>query len=263
MSINPLEFLPLWAYFSLTVVFIGGSVFAGWIVGTRSYERSGELEGASIGITVGALLSLLGFLLAFTFSMVNARFEDRRQAVLVEANAIGTAYLRADLLPESNGAEARDLLREYIDIRIVSSDFGFTDEEVDHLISESERLQSALWAVATQAAQSAPTPISGFFVQSINEIIDVHAVRVIFGTRSTIPHEIWICLYVLAAVGMAASGFQVANSGGRNAYPTLALVLTFSAILTVITDLDSPGHGMMRTDQAPLIGQAASMGPGT
>ncbi|MEP1352522.1 MAG: hypothetical protein ABJX32_18520 [Tateyamaria sp.] len=263
MSVNPLEFLPLWAYFSITVAFIGIAVYAGWTVGARSFERSREVEGPSIGITVGALLSLTGFLLAFTFSMVNARFEDRRQTVLIEANAIGTAYLRTDLLPEPKGAEARELLRQYIELRIVTHAFSSTDPEVDQVISESEDLQAALWAVATEVAQSAPTPISGYFVQSINEVIDVHSVRVIFGTRSTIPTEIWVCLYVLAAVGMAASGFLAANSGGRNIYPTFALVLTFSAILTIITDLDNPGQGAMRTDQAALIDQAALMPPGT
>jgi len=263
MSINPLEFLPLWAYFSITAVFIGIAVFAGWTVGARSYARSGEVEGSSVGITVGALLSLTGFLLAFTFSMVNARFEDRRQTVLVEANAIGTAYLRTDLLPEPKAAEARDLLRQYIDLRIVTHAFSSTDPKVDQVISESEGLQAALWAVATEVAQSAPTPISAYFVQSINEVIDVHSVRVIYGTRSTIPNEIWVCLYVLAAVGMAASGFQAANSGGRNIYPTLALVLTFSAILTIITDLDNPGQGTMRTDQAALVDQASLMTPDT
>ena len=263
MSINPLEFLPLWAYFSITTIFIGVSVFAGWTVGARSYERSGEVEGPSIGITVGALLSLTGFLLAFTFSMVNARFEDRRQTVLTEANAIGTAYLRTDLLPEPYGAEARELLREYIEYRIVTHAFSSTDPEVEEVIAKSEGLQSDLWAIATEVAQSAPTPISAYFVQSINDVIDIHSVRVIFGTRSTIPHEIWVCLYVLAAVGMAASGFQATNSGARSFYPTFALVLTFSAILTIITDLDNPGQGAMRTDQAALIDQAALMTPGT
>jgi hypothetical protein len=269
MSSKPMEFLPVWAYISITLLFIGIPVWVAWKIGVRWRDHGGEDESGSVGITIGALLSLLGFLLAFTFGMANNRFEERRQAVMEEANAIGTAYLRADLLSPEKQLQAKALLTEYVGIRVRAIEPHETervsrkvsDQIINGIIADSERIHSVLWNISVDASDETPTAITGYFVASINDVIDIHAVRVVLGTKATIPVEIWMCLYVLAAFGLAGSAFHASFSGAKSIYPTVALVVAFSSILTIITDLDNPLHGMLQTDQSPLLGLLNAMSP--
>src|SRR5262245_15814690 len=115
---EPLDWLPLWAWLGITVGLILLTVEAGFRAGRwrrQHAEREGETPVSAI---VAALLGLLAFLLAFTFGMAASRFDTRRELVLDEANAIGTTYLRAALLPEPHRKETRTLLRDYVDVRL-------------------------------------------------------------------------------------------------------------------------------------------------
>jgi hypothetical protein len=113
-----LDYLPLWGLFAATVVLILLSVEGGFRLGKYRRQRSDQEKEQPVGVMVGATLGLLGFMLAFTFGVAAARFEARRQVLLDEANAIGTAFLRAELLPEPQRAETRNFLREYVDVRL-------------------------------------------------------------------------------------------------------------------------------------------------
>src|SRR5690606_28962629 len=134
-----------------------------------------------VGAMVGSILGLLALLLAFTFSLAASRFEARRQAVLEEANAIGTTYLRTRLLPEPERQELARLLREYVDVRLSAVQAGQTAEAIKH----SEELHEQLWQQAAAAAQkSSGSIMTGLFVQSLNEVIDLHAKRVLISMQS-------------------------------------------------------------------------------
>ena len=114
---GPLDALPLWAFFGAVLLLVLLSVEAGYRLGRRWREQSaGEVEGP-VGAMVGATLGLLAFMLAFTFGAAAERYDSRRQILLDEANAIGTAYLRAGMLPDRR-QEVRALLREYVDTRL-------------------------------------------------------------------------------------------------------------------------------------------------
>lgn len=139
---------------------------------------------------VGSILGLLAFLLAFTFGLAAARFEARRQTVLEEANAIGTTYLRARLLPDPERTESAKLLREYVDVRLPDSRQKNTSQAITQAITRSEELQEQLWSQAIAAAEKKPTVVTGLFVQSLNEVIDLHAKRTLVGGRSRIPISI-------------------------------------------------------------------------
>ena len=112
--------LPLWVLFIGTVAIILLSVEGGWRLGNTRRQRAEHEKDAPIDAIVGAMLGLLAFLLAFTFGMSASRFDARRQLVLQEANAIGTAYLRADMLPEPQRSEIRNQLREYATLRVAA-----------------------------------------------------------------------------------------------------------------------------------------------
>ena len=259
MSSNLLDFVPIWAHLLIVSALVGFPLLVGRYFGRKHYERSKVSEGGSGGILVGSILSLLAFLLAFTFSMAASRFEERRQAVLEEANSIGTAYLRADLLAEPLRSNAKHLLKQYADIRASIASPGWTYEGLRELIGRSEKIQSELWNVVVSASEAAPSAITGLFVQAINEMIDLHAKRIMLGTRSTIPSAIWACLYFVAAIGLASAGFQSAGRKAQNQLLLFSLVLTFVLVLTLVTDLDHPGRGILKTDQSPMLDLASSL----
>jgi hypothetical protein len=131
---------------------------------------------------------LLAFILAFTFGLAAARFDTRRQVLLDEANAIGTTYLRAGMLPERR-EEIQTLLRNYVNTRLEAVRSGNIAEG----IRQSENIQNEVWTRATAVGEKNPSSIVvGLFVQSLDEMIDLHAKRVHAGLRSRIPDAIWL-----------------------------------------------------------------------
>jgi hypothetical protein len=208
---------------------------------------------------VGSILGLLAFLLAFTFGLAATRFDARRQTVLEEANAIGTTYLRARLLPEPQRTEVAKLLREYVDVRLPDLRQSNTSQVIAQAITRSEELQEQLWSHAIAVAEKNPTVMTGLFVQSLNEMIDLHAKRVLVGARSRIPISIWAGLFGLALLGMAAMGYQMGLSATRRSPAMLGMVLGFAGVLFLIADLDRAHEGFLTVSQQALIDLQRSM----
>jgi hypothetical protein len=174
---------------------------------------------------------------------------------LSEANAIGTTYLRAAMLPEPMRTEAQNLLREYVDVRIEAVQPG----KLDQAITKSEELHTRLWSVAVAATEKDRSPITALYVQSLNEMIDVHAKRVMAGVRSRVPGMIWIVLYLLAILSMVMIGYHEGLTKSRRSIAVIALVLGFSSVLYLIADLDRPVHGTLRVSQQSMIDLRKSM----
>jgi hypothetical protein len=247
--------LPLWAILPLTGALLLLSVELGYRFARHQKRHSHEETEATLGSMVGATLGLLAFMLAFTFGLAGTRFEARRQVVLAEANAIGTTYLRGAMLPEPMRSEARNLLREYVDARLEAVQTG----KVEQGITKSEEIQNRLWSLAVAAAEKDRTAITSLFIQSLNEMIDLHATRLMAGLRSRVPTVIWIVLYLLAVLATALLGYHSGLTGGRRSIAVVALILAFSAVLVLIVDLDRPGEGMLRVSQQSMIDLRQSM----
>lgn len=248
------DMLPLWAIFTVTVAFTAAAVEIGYRLGRfRRGRKDGEREQEKeqpVGAIAASTLGLLGFMLAFTFGLAASRFDDRRLVVLEESNAIGTAYLRAGLLKEPEQGEIRKLFRDYVDARLAAVQVETHREGM----AASEKLHQALWAQATAAAGADPHSImTGLFVQSLNEVIDLHSKRVLFGLRSRIPASVWIALYSIAALAMGSLGYQEGLAGSRRSIAVVALLLTFSCVMLLIADLDRPQEGLLRVSQQSMI----------
>jgi hypothetical protein len=168
----PMDVIPLWGVFAVTLAAILLAAEVGYRLGRARHQRAEHEHEPAVGGIVAAELGLLAFLLAFTFSLAAARFEARRQTLLDETNAIGTTYLRARMLPEPPRAEVQKLLREYVDVRIAAVREG----KIKSGIRRSSEIQDQLWAAAVVAAEKDPRAIpAGLFIQSLNEMIDLHA----------------------------------------------------------------------------------------
>ncbi len=151
---NLLDLIPLWLFCLALILVLLASVECGFRLGSRVQRANGQQQAPQIGTLVGALLALLGFLLAFTFGMAGSRFDARKQLLLDEANSIGTTHLRAGLLPEPHRAEVRRLLREYLDVRLAVR----TVNDVPAAVAESDDLHRRLWAEAEACAGRTQTP---------------------------------------------------------------------------------------------------------
>jgi len=250
-----LDRFPVWTIFPLTVAFAMLAIEVGYRAAKYYRQRSGGEQSATVGGMVGATLGLLAFMLAFTFGLAGSRFEDRRQVLLSEANAIGTTYLRAAMLPEPMRTESRTMLREYVDVRLESIQPG----KLKQSISKSEELHERLWSQAVAATEKDRSPITGLFIQSLNDLIDLHAKRVMAGLRSRIPASIWLVLYFLAVLSMGAMGYQEGLTRMRRSVAAVAMVLGFSAVLFLIADLDRPGQGSLQISQQSMIDLKKSM----
>jgi hypothetical protein len=247
---EPLDSLPLWGLFGATVAVILLSVEGGYRLGWFRRLRSEQEKEGPVGAMVAATLALLGFLLAFTFGLAASRFEARRQVLLDEVNAIGTVYLRAGLLAEVPRAETRKLLREYVDARLE----GVQPGKVEQAVRRSEELHGQLWAQAVAVGVKEPGSImAGLFIQSLNELIDLHSRRLLVGLRSRIPGIIWAALYLVTILTMAAVGYHAGLTRTSRSPAVLALALTFAAVMILIADLDRPQEGLLQVSQQAMI----------
>jgi len=247
--IGIIETLPLWALYIITAAVVLLSAEAGWRLGNYRRQRPQHEKDAPVGAVVGATIGLLAFLLAFTFGMAASRYETRKQLVLQEANAIGTTYLRAEMLPEPQRSEIRNLLREYAALRVR----GVTSLMMPEVMAQSGALHDRLWAQAVAVGGQSPNSIVvGLFVQSLNETIDLDETRVTAG-RNRIPDSIWLTLYVVTILTMMAMGYQFGLTGEHSWPVTILLVLVFTAVLLLIADLDRPQAGWLKVSQQAMI----------
>ena len=254
---RPLDALPLWALFVGILLVVLFSVEFGYRLGKYRRSRREEEKEAPLGTMVGATLGLLAFILAFTFGLAANRFDNRRQVLLDEANAIGTTYLRAGMLPES-GEHIRGLLREYVSVRLNA----VRSQNLAEGIRRSEDIQQKVWTEAETVGNKNPNSIVvGLFIQSLNEMIDLHAKRVQAGVRSRIPGAIWLGLFAVACLSFATMGYHAGLSGTRRSLAILAVAVTFSVVIELIADLDRPLEGVLRVSQQALLDVQQSMKP--
>lgn len=251
-----IDHLPIWGVFLTTVAVVLLSIEGGYRLGKYRRRRSEQEDRPPVGEAVAATLALLAFLLAFTFGMAASRFDVRRGLVVDEANAIGTTYLRAGMLPEPHRSEVRNLLREYVDVRLEAIEPG----KLSRSITRSQELHARLWDHATAVGQKNPGSIVvGLFITSLNEVIDLHTKRLELGVGNRIPGTIWMALYFVAIVATAVMGYHAGLAGSGRSLAILALVLAFSTVMTLIADLDRPQEGLLRVSQQAMSDLRSSL----
>lgn len=223
---------------------------SGLFLGKRHQLVSEPEDRSPIGSIVAATLGMLAFLLAFTFGLAATKFDERRTLVIEEANAIGTTYLRAGYLSDPYRKEIKSLLKEYVSLRIEA----ITPGNLVEAIKRSEDVQDKLWMQATAVAEKYPNSVvAGLFIQSLNQVIDLHAKRVHIGVRFRIPFVIWSILYFVTILAIGTVGYQIGLTNARYIGITILLILTFSAVIILIADLDRPQEGFIKVSQQSLI----------
>lgn len=222
----------------------------GYRLGRWQQARTPEEKEGPTPMIVGSLLALLAFLLAITMNMASDRFDGRRALVLAEANALGTTYLRAGYLPEHESETIRALIREYVPLRIVTSDMADNRRK----IARSIELQAELWLIAEQLARAAPeSVVQGLFIESLNEAIDLHEKRVMSSIYGRVPETILLLLLFGSVLTLAMVGYSAGLTRRRSPLTAVVLTAVLGAVVTLVFDLDRPQDGFLAVSQKSLI----------
>jgi CDP-diglyceride synthetase len=235
----------------LTVVIVFSSVMGGFHVGRNFHKNNNKQSDAPISTIVGAMLGLLAFILAFTFGMAASRLDARKQLLMDETNAIGTAFLRADFLPAAQRDETKQLFKKYVEVRV-----GLIGhpEKLRETLLESDALQDKLWSQVINLPEKAYSPaLLALYISSLNEVIDIHEKRVIVGTQYRIPGSIILVLYFLTILAMGMVGYDFGVNNRSAVLNAVVVALAFAAILLLIEDLDRPSEGFLKVNQKPMF----------
>lgn len=250
--------------FSIPVIVLGFVVATSvcYEVGFRAgrwwqKRMPGEQEGPS-GALVGALLGLMAFLLAVTMGMAADRFDARRGLVLDEANAIAKAYQEADYLPPQQADQLKELLREYLPLRIASNDTALLQTN----IQRSTVLQQQMWAIVGQAARSGYlSDLMSSLGDSVANIGNLNKSRVVAAIYNRVPDTILFLLLLGSAVSLGIVGYSAGVDGRRSIVSAAILIVALGAVITLVIDLDRPREGFLTVSQQPLLDVQKWIGP--
>ncbi len=219
----------------------------GGLKGQRQRDRSEEAR-ADFGVVLAATMTLLGLIIGFSFSMATGRYDLRKTYEEAEANAIGTEFVRADLLPEPDAMQVRTLLRQYTDLRIR---FYLTRSRVDlqQINMDTAKLQARLWKAASQPAITAPSPVRSLAVAGMNDVLNSQGyTQAAWWNR--IPVGAWCLMFGIALFSNSLLGFG-ARKIDRRLLMIFPLVVAVSFLL--IADIDSPRGGLIRVRPQNLL----------
>jgi hypothetical protein len=230
---------------------------AAWAGALRGQRRRDFTEAVrtDFGVILAATLTLLGLIIGFSFSMATARYDLRKSYEESEANAIGTEYVRADLLPTAEGAQVRSLLKQYTDLRIR---FYKTQdaEDLRQINAETARMQNELWAAASKPANAQPSPVIALAVGGMNDVLNSQGYTQA-AWWNQIPAGAWCLMFVIAIFSNGLLGY-----GARQLEPRLFMVLpvVVAVAFFLIADIDSPRGGVIRVQPQNLISLRAGLG---
>ena len=242
--------LPLWGVFLVTIGLSLAAVEAGLVLGRRRRKQAEGEPAEAVGALVGAMLGLLGFVLAITFGTQLSRFDSLKQLDLEEAASIHTTWLQADMLPSPYREHVKELLKDYVDIRIEK----VRDRQIRQAIEISQELQDEIWAEAIAGTEQGSDAFpKELFMESLTEMVKLHERRVTVGVHQGMPLAFWLALILLTVMTMAVTGYHGGVSGSSGCLVRLLTVVAFALLVMLIADLNRPGQGLLRVRQLPLI----------
>ena len=211
----------------------------------------------NLGIVVSATLTLLGLVIGFTFSMASTRYDQRRLYEENEANAIGTEYVRADLLPMAEAAVVKQRLVEYLNWRVefYRSDYGAELTTVDE---KTAAMQGQLWQAVLPEAAAHPTPVTALVVSGMNDVLNSQGYTQ-FAWWNRIPTSAWGLMMVIALFANLLVGFAAKRSRASNLL-LFVVPLIVSVSFFLIADIDSPRGGVIRIRPVDLVSLSQSLG---
>ena len=244
------------------IIFLVTLLIVFWLatrVGAALQARQGPLDDgkrADFDIVLGAALTLLSLMVGFSFSMAANRYDQRKNLEEGEANAIGTAYARAELLPSADTAKVRELLREYTDLRVRF--YATRDTEIQlHLRPLTQRMQGQLWSTVDTAATAAPSALTALATASMNDAINAEGYAQA-AMWNRIPTAAWVLLCTLGVVATILLGFRFHQQSQVDLL-TLVTPTLIATSFFLIADIDCPHGGVIRVIPQNLMALQAAL----
>lgn len=238
---------------ALSLAFFWGSA----LIGAWFHERTHRPEEGNrddLKFVLGGTLTLLGLIIGFTFSMAVNRYEQRKNYEEEEANAIGTEYVRADLLPPADAVKLRALLKSYLDQRILKYE-SRNKKQLRQIDAETARLQAEMWSAVATPAHAPWSPVAALTVSGMNDVLNSQGyTQAAWWNR--IPMGAWTLLMMISIFCNLLVGY---SAQGRSGFVLLILPFTLSISLFLIADIDSPHAGVIRVRPQNLESLAESL----
>ena len=248
--------------FTWIALFVAAALFLGMVIFSEAGRRLKIAQLASnpddaprsVTMAEGAVFGLLGLIIAFTFAGAVTRFQDRRGLVTDETNAIGTAYLRLDLLPPDAQPEMRDLFRQYLDLRLSTYLTARPDAATLTKLAETDVIQGEIWAkVMTGSLESGAHPDAGkLLLPALNDMFDIRTTRISV-TQNHPPQIVYILLIGLSLTSAFLVGYGISNRGSHAWLHTAIMAFIMALTFFTIIDLEYPRLGFIRADAADQL----------
>ena len=236
-------------------------VEAGRFAGRLFIRRHGKEALSSYSTVEGATLALFGLIVAFSFSGAVGRFDSRRDLLIDQTNAVGTAWLRIDLLPQDDQPRMRELMREYVDTLLAAGRLGREGDEMNALLARLDRAQADIWTLAvTSAGRDEKAPPTMLLLPALNEMFDLSTSRLAMGTFHT-PGLVLFALFAMAALAAMAVGSSMAKAERRSPLHELGFIFVVSLAIMVLLDIEYSRAGFVKIDASDrfLVSLRASM----
>lgn len=242
----------VWAIMALLFLAMLGMALIGHQYGRRQLARRGDSAATGTGIVEGALFALLGLLIAFTFATSYSQYNLRRSLAVQEANAIGTAYLRLDVLPEAAREPLREKFRNYVETRLEFWNQLGNKPALRQTLGKADQQQREIWSLAISSTENDPSN-RRLVLPALNQMIDITTTRFDASQRHP-PLIVFAMLFILALLCAWLIGYASADAERLNWIHVIGYATMVTLTIYVIIDLDYPRYGLIRLDfaQEPL-----------
>jgi hypothetical protein len=251
--------LPLWAVGSTFLLLYLGAVESGFRVGLarRSSWKDADTGGGALVQT--SLFAILGLVLAFTYAAGVGRLDARKNATLIEANALGTAFLRADLLVEPGRSELKRALYDYARTRSIAPGTAITPDQRKAFINRTLEKQKVIWPATKRAiAQENPVPLEVALMAAVNDVLDAHSVR-LAAVMDQLPSAVIWLLLLVATSALSVAGYNAGIQGKMSRWRMTAFTIVLAALTVIILDFDRPNDGTIVVKQNSIDAVVADM----
>jgi len=239
----------LWLVIAAAIfLVIALSLRAGWLAGRRRLAVYGDSANDGLGSAEAAIFGMMGLLLAFTFTGAANRFEQRRALVVQESNAIGTAWLRLDLLRDAPRAQARALMRQYLERRLDAYRHVTDPARTSDALAAVAKVQTQIWDLAVrEVREDRSQPLGQLLLPPLNDAFDIAATRVL-ATRQHTHVAIFAMLGLLVLISAFLAGFGQAKVPRQSMIHLMGFAAVTTLALYLIVDLEFPRLGIIRVD---------------
>ena len=245
MEFSPLYNYPLWVAGLIFVAVLILTLEFGFQIGLKKREKWKDADSGGGNVVLTSMFALMGLVLAFTYAVGVGHYDARKKAVVIEANTLGTAFLKANLVAEPARTELKTLLLDYARTRSFQAETSKTDDDRNTFLRIAMVKQANIWSATMRAVnQGDPGPMESSLVTSISEVFDAHTNR-LSAILDKLPRVVMWMLLFISATSLGVAGFNAGIQGRMSRWRMTAFSIVLSGLMIVILDFDRPGDGLI------------------